>query len=76
MLSGLELDLSGSLKMNSKALEDLIKIASIEGIGRGNGKAAREIAINGWVETYITEVEFSQPFINQTLTSEDEDYVK
>jgi hypothetical protein len=62
--------------MKSKALDDLIKIASIEGIGHGNGKAAREKAIMSWVEDYITEVEVSQPIIKQGLTSEDEDFVK
>ena len=62
--------------MNSKALDDLIKIAGIEGIGRNNGKEAREIAINGWIENWITEVEFSQPVIKQGLTSEDEDFIK
>lgn len=62
--------------MNSKALNDLIQIASIEGIGRNNGTVARESAIRSWIETYITEVEFSQPVIKQALTSEDIDFVK
>lgn len=62
--------------MNSKALKDLIKIASIEGIGHNNGKEAREVALQGWIETYITEVEFSQPVIKQALTSDDLDFVK
>ena len=62
--------------MNSKALDDLIKIASIEGIGHNNGTAAREKAIRSWAEDYIVEVEASQPIIKQGLTSDDEDFVK
>jgi len=62
--------------MNKKALDDLLKIAGIEGIGHSNGKNARELAIKDWVNTYLVEVEFSQPVIKHTLTSEDMDFIK
>ena len=62
--------------MKSKSLEDLLKIARIEGIGHNAGQKARELALHNWIKEWVVEIESTQPIIKHNLTSEDEDFVK
>jgi len=60
----------------SKAIEELIKIASIEGINPNMGAIAREEAIRQWIKENLVEMEMSQSIIKKALTYEDERFIK
>ena len=59
-----------------KAIEELIKIASIEGIDPRMGKIAREEALRLWVKEYMVELRIEQPIIKDSLTYEDQNFLK
>ena len=48
----------------NRAIEDLIKIASIEGLDSKSGVAARTEALQLWVKANIVEVGMEQAIIN------------
>lgn len=55
---------------------ELLSIAHIQGINWSAGTEARTKALEGWIDNWITEYEFSQDIIKKELTSDDMDFVK
>ncbi len=60
----------------NRAIKELTRIVEMEGIDRKSGKEARLIALNTWVNDWVEEVKYSQSVIKNSLTSEDQDFIK
>lgn len=67
------------MKENAKSdglIQELLKIAEIEGLSRSQGVAARKQALLSWIKTWIVEIKCSQHIIDRVFSPEEEDFIK
>lgn len=67
------------MEKNSKSdglIQELLKIAEIEGISRSQGVDARKKALMGWLKNWIVEIKCSQHIIDRSFSPEEEDFIK
>lgn len=57
-------------------VQDLLKIAEIEGISRGNGVDARKKALMEWMKKWVVELNCEQHIVDKSFTAEEEDFIK
>lgn len=62
--------------MKEKSIKELYKIMAMEGLDRKSGRVARERALEEWIKDWIVEVSTSQSVIKDTLSSEEDDFLK
>lgn len=64
------------MKNSDRYIQELIKIAGIEGISRSDGVDAREKALSEWLDRWVAVQTVNQSILDRTFTSEEEDFIK
>lgn len=57
-------------------ISDLKKIIEIEGITREAGLEARQLALNLWIDKYVSELEVENSILKKHLTPSEQDFMK
>lgn len=61
---------------SDRCLKELRDIIKIQGLSGQQGVEARMIALEGWIDEWVREAEYSQPIIKNNLTLEEEEFLK
>jgi hypothetical protein len=57
-------------------LDELTTIINIEGISREDGLEARRVALNHWINKYVTELTIENSVLKKHLNASESDFLK